>query len=167
MQTAATTKLCASMQPLLHITQNWRLDILCTVSQDPCGKRGLPGKIGRYKREDLIGKCVLQRTWSCHLLSSCPRGQRLRIVTRPQAVSPPLLEQRRRDQAVVVMSVPYATPESIRVSTVSQRDGAWKGQGLSWLMIAGTATCAGVATNSGRPSRAKHFRLADHPGVGT
>jgi hypothetical protein len=38
-----------------------------------------------------------------------------------------------------VMSVPYATPESIGVSTVSQRDGALKGQGLPWLMLAGTA----------------------------
>jgi hypothetical protein len=69
MQTAATTKLCASVQPLLHITQNWRL-----VSQTHAG---LPGKIGRYKREDLIGKYVLQRTWSRHLVSSCSRGQRL------------------------------------------------------------------------------------------
>jgi hypothetical protein len=38
-----------------------------------------------------------------------------------------------------VMSVPYATPESIGVSTVSQRDAALKGQGLPWLMLAGTA----------------------------
>jgi hypothetical protein len=38
-----------------------------------------------------------------------------------------------------VMSVPFATPESIGVSTVSQRDGALKGQGLPWLMLAGTA----------------------------
>ena len=38
-----------------------------------------------------------------------------------------------------VMSVPYATPESIGVSTVSQRDSALKGQGLPWLMLAGTA----------------------------
>ena len=38
-----------------------------------------------------------------------------------------------------IMSVPFATPESIGVSTVSQRDGALKGQGLPWLMLAGTA----------------------------
>lgn len=38
-----------------------------------------------------------------------------------------------------VMSVPYATPESIGVSTVSQRDAALKGRGLPWLMLAGTA----------------------------
>lgn len=38
-----------------------------------------------------------------------------------------------------VMSVPYATPESIGVSTVSQRDAALKGWGLPWLMLSGTA----------------------------
>lgn len=38
-----------------------------------------------------------------------------------------------------VMSVPFATPESIGVSTTSQRDAALKGQGLPWLMLAGTA----------------------------
>ena len=38
-----------------------------------------------------------------------------------------------------VMSVPYATQESIGVSTVSQRDAALKGRGLPWLMLAGTA----------------------------
>jgi len=37
-----------------------------------------------------------------------------------------------------IMSVPYATPESIGVSTTSQRDGAMKGHGLPWLMLAGT-----------------------------
>ncbi len=38
-----------------------------------------------------------------------------------------------------VMSVPYATPDSIGVSTTSQRDAALKGHGLPWLMLAGTA----------------------------
>jgi hypothetical protein len=37
-----------------------------------------------------------------------------------------------------VMSVPNATPETIGVSTVSQRDAALKGQGLPWLMLPGT-----------------------------
>ena len=38
-----------------------------------------------------------------------------------------------------VISVPYATPESVGVSTVSQRDNALKGHGLPWLMLPGTA----------------------------
>ena len=37
-----------------------------------------------------------------------------------------------------VMSVPYATPESVGVSTTSQRDAALQGHGLPWLMLAGT-----------------------------
>ena len=37
-----------------------------------------------------------------------------------------------------VMSVPNATPETVGVSTKSQRDAALKGAGLPWLMNAGT-----------------------------
>ena len=43
-----------------------------------------------------------------------------------------------RIQRLWVMSVPNATPESIGVSTVSQRDAALKGDGLPWLMLPGT-----------------------------
>ncbi len=38
-----------------------------------------------------------------------------------------------------VVSVPYATPEMLGVSTVSQRDAALKGQGIPWMMLPGTA----------------------------
>ena len=38
-----------------------------------------------------------------------------------------------------VVSVPYATPEMLGVSIVSQRDAALKGQGLPWMMLPGTA----------------------------
>src|SRR5438270_5296596 len=37
-----------------------------------------------------------------------------------------------------VMSVPNATPDSVGVSTESQRDAALKGNGRPWLMLAGT-----------------------------
>jgi hypothetical protein len=37
-----------------------------------------------------------------------------------------------------VMSVPNATPESVGVSTESQRDAALKGNGRPWLMLPGT-----------------------------
>ena len=37
-----------------------------------------------------------------------------------------------------VISVPNATPESVGVSTESQRDAALKGQGKPWLMLPGT-----------------------------
>ena len=38
-----------------------------------------------------------------------------------------------------IVSVPFATPESIGVSTASQRDAALKGRGLPWMMLPGTA----------------------------
>jgi hypothetical protein len=37
-----------------------------------------------------------------------------------------------------VISVPNATPETVGVSTASQRDAALKGNGKPWLMLAGT-----------------------------
>jgi hypothetical protein len=37
-----------------------------------------------------------------------------------------------------VISVPNATPESVGVSTASQRDAALKGNGKPWLMLPGT-----------------------------
>ena len=43
-----------------------------------------------------------------------------------------------RIQDLWVMSLPNATPESVGVSTVSQRDAALKGNGLPWMMLPGT-----------------------------
>ena len=43
-----------------------------------------------------------------------------------------------RIQLLWVMSVPGGTPESVGVSTGSQRDAALKGHGLPWLMLPGT-----------------------------
>jgi hypothetical protein len=52
-----------------------------------------------------------------------------------------------------VMSVPMATPESIGVSSVSQRDAALKGAGLPWLMLPGTPGA--------------HVMIPINPGTGT
>lgn len=38
-----------------------------------------------------------------------------------------------------MVSVPYATPETIGVSTASQRDAAMKGHPIPWMMLPGTA----------------------------
>jgi len=43
-----------------------------------------------------------------------------------------------RIQNLWVMSVPNATPESVGVSTASQRDDAIAGRGLPWMMLPGT-----------------------------
>ena len=43
-----------------------------------------------------------------------------------------------RIQNLWVMSLPNRTPESVGVSTVSQRDAALAGRGLPWMMLPGT-----------------------------
>lgn len=49
-----------------------------------------------------------------------------------------LSDDKGRIQKLWVMSVPNATPESIGVSTSSQREEALLGKGLPWLMLPGT-----------------------------
>ena len=47
-------------------------------------------------------------------------------------------DKRDRIQNLWVMSLPNATPESVGVSTTSQRDAALEGKGLPWMMLPGT-----------------------------
>ena len=47
-------------------------------------------------------------------------------------------DKRDRIQHLWVMSLPKATPESVGVSTASQRDAALEGKGLPWMMLPGT-----------------------------
>ena len=49
-----------------------------------------------------------------------------------------LSDDKGRIQKLWVMSVPGATPETIGVSTSSQREDALLGKGLPWLMLPGT-----------------------------
>jgi hypothetical protein len=49
-----------------------------------------------------------------------------------------LSDDKGRIQKLWVMSVPNATPETIGVSTSSQREDALLGKGLPWLMMPGT-----------------------------
>jgi hypothetical protein len=49
-----------------------------------------------------------------------------------------LSDDKGRIQKLWVMSVPNATPETIGVSTSSQREEALMGKGLPWLMLPGT-----------------------------
>jgi hypothetical protein len=53
-------------------------------------------------------------------------------------VSYRLYGKKDRIQLLWVMSVPYATPETVGVSDGSRRDDALKGDGRPWLMAAGT-----------------------------
>jgi hypothetical protein len=47
-------------------------------------------------------------------------------------------DQRDRIQNLWVMSMPNARPETVGVSTTSQRDAALEGKGLPWMMLPGT-----------------------------
>jgi hypothetical protein len=47
-------------------------------------------------------------------------------------------DKRDRIQRLWVMSLPGATPQSVGVSDVSQRDAALEGKGLPWMMLPGT-----------------------------
>jgi len=47
-------------------------------------------------------------------------------------------DKRDRIKNLWVISLPNATPESVGVSTVSQRDAALEGKGLPWMMLPGT-----------------------------
>ena len=47
-------------------------------------------------------------------------------------------DKRDRIQKLWVMSLPNATPESVGVSTTSQRSAALEGEGLPWMMLPGT-----------------------------
>ena len=47
-------------------------------------------------------------------------------------------DKRDRIQNLWVISLPNRTPESVGVSTVSQRDDALEGKGLPWMMLPGT-----------------------------
>jgi hypothetical protein len=47
-------------------------------------------------------------------------------------------DKRDRIQQLWVISLPGRTPESVGVSTVSQRDAALEGKGLPWMMLPGT-----------------------------
>jgi hypothetical protein len=44
----------------------------------------------------------------------------------------------KRIKLLWIMSVPNGTPETVGVSTASQRDAALKGKGLPWMMLPGT-----------------------------
>ncbi len=58
--------------------------------------------------------------------------------TPPGVMSYRHYDKRDRIQNLWVMSLPNATPESVGVSTASQRSEALEGRGLPWMMLPGT-----------------------------
>ncbi len=91
-------------------------------------RRDLEAKLKAEKKSDKEISEAVAAALKAGTLKSAPFGtMSYRYSDDPQRI-----------RLLWVMSVPNATPESIGVSTVSQRDAALKGQGMPWLMLPGT-----------------------------
>lgn len=66
-----------------------------------------------------------------------------------------------RIQYLWVMSLPNSTSDEIAVSTAPQRDGALRGQGLPWLMRAGTPNAHVMIPINPQPTRSTITDMAD------
>ncbi|MEQ1886983.1 MAG: hypothetical protein ABL967_18115 [Bryobacteraceae bacterium] len=92
-------------------------------------RREMEAKLRAEKKSDKDIQEAIQAATKSGALKQTPFGtMSYRLATKDGVI-----------KKLWVMSVPFATPESIGVSTKSQRDAALKGQGLPWLMLPGTA----------------------------
>ena len=91
-------------------------------------RRDLEAKLRAEKKSDKEVTDAVQAALKAGTITSAPFGSMsYRYSDDPQRI-----------KLLWVMSVPNATPESIGVSTVSQRDAALKGHGMPWMMLPGT-----------------------------
>ncbi len=91
-------------------------------------------------RRDLEAKLRAQKKSDAEIQAAVAEGQKAGTIQRPQFgnMSYRYTDDPKRIKLLWTMSVPNATPESIGVSTTSQRDAALKGSGQPWLMLPGT-----------------------------
>lgn len=91
-------------------------------------------------RHDLEAKLRAQKKTDEQITAAVAEATKAGTIKAPAfgMMSYRLSNEDGRIKRLWVMSVPNATPESIGVSTVSQRDAALKGEGLPWLMLPGT-----------------------------
>ena len=91
-------------------------------------------------RRDLEAKLHAQKTSDADVAAAVAEGQKAGTIPRPQfgTMSYRYSDDPKRIKLLWVMSVPNATPESLGVSTTSQRDAALKGAGQPWMMLPGT-----------------------------
>jgi hypothetical protein len=92
-------------------------------------RRDLEAKLKAQKKTDKEVADAVQAALKAGTIKAAPYG----------TMSYRLSSDEGRIKLLWVMSVPMATPESIGVSAVSQRDAALKGAGLPWLMLPGTS----------------------------
>ena len=91
-------------------------------------RRDLSAKLKAEKKSDKEVEEALAAATTAGTIKPTPFG----------TLSYRLYGKKDRIQLLWVLSVPGATPESVGVSEGSQRDVAIKGQGVPWLMLAGT-----------------------------
>ena len=91
-------------------------------------------------RRDLEAKLHAQKKSDADVAAAVAEGQKAGTIPRPQfgTMSYRYSDDPKRIKLLWVMSVPNATPESLGVSTTSQRDAALKGAGQPWMMLPGT-----------------------------
>jgi hypothetical protein len=114
-------------------------------NQIECQPKGADGFVRCYNkilapRRDLEAKLRAQKKSDEEIAAAVAEGQKNGTIPRPQfgTMSYRYSDDPKRIKLLWTMSVPGATPETIGVSTVSQRDAALKGTGQPWLMLAGT-----------------------------
>ncbi len=115
------------------------------TNQIECQPKAADGFVRCYNkmlapRRDLEAKLRAQKKSDEEIAAAVAEAQKNGTVARPQfgTMSYRYSDDPKRIKLLWTMSVPGATPETIGVSTVSQRDAALKGSGQPWLMLAGT-----------------------------
>ena len=115
------------------------------TNQIECQPKAADGFVRCYNkilapRRDLEAKLRAQKKSDAEIQAAVAEGQKAGTIPRPQfgTMSYRYSDDPQRIKLLWTMSVPNATPETIGVSTVSQRDAALKGAGQPWLMLPGT-----------------------------
>jgi hypothetical protein len=91
-------------------------------------------------RRDLEGKLRAQKKSDKDIQDAVAAAVKSGAIPAPAKgmMSYRAYDKRDRIKDLWVMSLPNATPESVGVSTTSQRDAALEGKGLPWMMLPGT-----------------------------
>jgi len=115
------------------------------TNQVECQPKAADGFVRCYNkilapRRDLEAKLRAQKKSDAEIQAAVAEGQKNGTIPRPQfgTMSYRYSDDPKRIKLLWTMSVPNATPETIGVSTVSQRDAALKGAGQPWMMLPGT-----------------------------
>ncbi len=115
------------------------------TNQIECQPKATDGFVRCYNtilapRRDLEAKLHAQKKSDADIAAAVAEGQKAGTIPKPQfgTMSYRYSDDPKRIKLLWVMSVPNATPESLGVSTTSQRDAALKGAGQPWMMLPGT-----------------------------